>query len=89
MIENVSQIFAKANQVKTSEKILYCKRNQTEQKGHASVFTYKSLNVEEEHSDDTMARLVEPEEVDQCINGCSERSVQPATTLTDQFRSRF
>jgi hypothetical protein len=60
---NVNQRFARANQEKISENMLYCTTNINEGTRDQQSMTHKSLNVEEEHADDTMARLVKSEEV--------------------------
>jgi hypothetical protein len=63
MILNVNQRFARANQEKISENTLYCTTNINEGTRDQQSMTHKGLNVEEEHADDTMARLVKSEEV--------------------------
>lgn len=41
------------------------------------------LNVEEEHSKDVVIRSVEAREVDETVDAGGERTIQPATALTD------
>jgi hypothetical protein len=67
IILNVNQRFARANQEKVSENILYCTTNINEGTRDQQSMTHKGLNVEEEHADDTMARFVESEEVHDSI----------------------
>jgi hypothetical protein len=67
IILNVNQRFARANQEKISENMLYCTTNINQGTGDQLSMTYKGLNVEEEHADDTMARLVKSEEVHNSI----------------------
>ena len=67
MILNVNQRFARANQEKTSENMLYCTANINEGTRDQKSMTHKGLNVQEEHADDTMTRLVKPEEVHDSI----------------------
>ncbi len=43
--------------------MLYCTANINEGTKDQQSMTHKGLNVEEEHADDTMARLVKSEEV--------------------------
>ncbi|KAI6748967.1 hypothetical protein HG531_007914 [Fusarium graminearum] len=47
------------------------------------------LNVKEEHADDVMTRLVHSTEVHQRVQSGSERTVEPTTTLTDEFSGTF
>jgi len=63
MILNVNQRFARANQEKISENMLYCTTNINKGTRDKQSTTHKGLNVKEEHADDTMARLVKSEEV--------------------------
>ena len=67
VILSVSQKFARANQDKISENMLYCTTNINEDTGDQPSMTHKGLKVEEEHADDTMARLVKLEEVHDSI----------------------
>ena len=64
---NVNHRFARANQEKISENILYCTTNVSEGTRNQQRMTHKGLNVKEEHADDTMARLVKSEEVHHSI----------------------
>ena len=64
MILNVSQMFARANQEKISEKILYYSTFSAQRSSWSkSTTTYQCLDVEEEHANNAMARPVESEEV--------------------------
>ena len=45
------------------------------------------LNVQEEHTDDVMSTLVHPTKVHQRIDTSGEGTVQPSTTLGDEFGS--
>lgn len=67
IILNVNQRFARANQEKISENTLYYTKNINEGTKDQQSMTHKSLDVEEEHADDTMARLVKSEEVHNSI----------------------
>ena len=67
IILNVNQRFARANQEKKSENMLYCITNINDSTGDQPSMTHKGLNVEEEHADDTMARLVKSEKVHDSI----------------------
>ena len=51
--------------------------------------THESLDVQEEHPDDTVPRLVELEEVHERVHTGSEGSIQPSTTLADQLDCRL
>jgi hypothetical protein len=63
IILKVNQRFARANQEKTSENTLYCTTNINEGTKDQQSMTHKGLNVEKEHAEYTMARLVKSEEV--------------------------
>ena len=63
IILNVNQRFARANQEKTSENMLYCTKNFNEGTRDQQSMTHKGLKVEEEHADDAMARFVKSEKV--------------------------
>jgi hypothetical protein len=67
IILNVNQRFASANQENISENMLYCTTNISEGTADQPSMTHKGLNVEEEHADNTMARLVKSEEVHDSI----------------------
>jgi hypothetical protein len=67
MILNVNQRFAKANQEKVSVNTLYCTKSFNEGTRDQQSMTHKGLQVEEEHADDTMARLVQSAEVHDSI----------------------
>jgi len=63
MILNTSHKFARANQEKISEKILYCRVFNHRKKRVHNILTYKSLDVEEEYADDAMAGAVQTTKV--------------------------
>ena len=58
IILNVNQRFARANQEKVSENILYCTTNINEGTRDQQSMTHKGLNVEEEHADKVVTTLV-------------------------------
>lgn len=47
------------------------------------------LNVEEEHAKDVMSTLVHSAKVHESVDTGGERTIEPSTTLTDEFRSSF
>lgn len=47
------------------------------------------LDVEEEHADEVVSRLVHAAKVHQGVDTGGERTVQPTTTLTDEFSCTF
>jgi hypothetical protein len=67
IILNVNQRFARANQEKMRENMLYCTTYINDGTVDQPSMTHKGLNVEEEHANDTMARLVKSEEVHDSI----------------------
>ena len=70
MMLNVSHMLARENQVKISVKMLYYVQvlgQRDPLNVRESTGTYKGLDVEEEHANDTMARPVELEEVDNTV----------------------
>ena len=70
MILNVNQRFARANQEKVSENMLYCTRDFNEGTRDRQSMTHKGLDMEEEHAEDAMAGLVQSEEVHDSILRC-------------------
>ena len=57
MILKVSQMFASANQEKMREKTLYYVSNET-RSGTIVEVTHQALDVEEEHANNTVTRLI-------------------------------
>lgn len=51
--------------------------------------THQCLDVEEEHPDDPVARLVHVEEMDERVYARGKTTVEPTTTLSDELRRRF
>ena len=47
------------------------------------------LNVQEDHADDVVTRSVHASEMHERVDGGSEGTVQPTTTLTDELGSTF
>ena len=45
--------------------------------------------MEEEHANYAMTGFVKTEEVDEGIDGCGKRTVEPTTTLANELRSGF
>lgn len=68
IMEKVSHKFARANQEKTREKTLYCECIQILGFIETNDVTHQSLNVEEEHANNTMAGFVEPEEMHESVH---------------------
>ena len=50
---------------------------------------YKSLEMESNHPDNAMSGIIEAVEVDERIYSGCERTVQPTTTLRDEFCGRL
>lgn len=73
---NVSHKLAKANQVKTKDAMLYCSPSLAIEADVRLKGTHESLDVEEEHADDAMARLIKPVEVDEgvLLRGSSDQT---------------
>ena len=64
MMLNVNQMLASVNQEKIRENILYWKVQSVIIKIHSwEASAHEGLYMEEEHPNDAMTRLVEPEEV--------------------------
>ena len=84
IILKVNQMFARENQEKNREKALYWITVRPARRWE-ELGTYDALDVEEEHPDETVTRLVEPEEVDDGVHGRSEGTVEPTPTLTDEL----
>lgn len=53
------------------------------------MITHQCLDVEEEHPEDPVARLVHAEEVNERVHAGRKTTVEPTTTLSDELRRRF
>jgi hypothetical protein len=51
--------------------------------------TYQGLDVEEEDADEVVAGLVHPPEVDEGVDGGSERAVEPSAALANELGGRL
>ena len=49
----------------------------------------EQLEVEEEHANQVVTRLVHPRKVHQCVDCSSKRAVEPSSTLTDKLGRAF
>ena len=71
MMSKVSHKLASANQEKMSDRMLYCRDRQRQTELFAfrdrPARAYNSLDVEEEHANQAVTRLVKPEEVDESV----------------------
>lgn len=93
MMLNVNHRLANANHEKTSEKTLYWPKSQDEPIPHnGNMITYNSLDVQEEHTDNTVSRLVQLEEVDEGVlrnQGLSEQAQNIAPLQYSQPTQRM